>query len=95
MKIESPLRQFMIVSVIGMTIALLSLLYFHNDLSQGYLRAHLDSHNKNLAIVLRNSLLAEGLEDALIQSGRALPDNMIDKIESILDQELRWVPVVK
>jgi len=85
----------MIVSVIGMTIALLSLLYFHNDLSQGYLRAHLDSHNKNLAIVLRNSLLAEGLEDALIQSGRALPEYMIDKIESILDQELRWVPVVK
>jgi PAS domain S-box-containing protein len=85
----------MIVSVIGMTIALLSLLYFHNDLSQGYLRAHLDSHNKNLAIVLRNSLLAEGLEGALVESGSALSDSMRAKIDSILQQELRWVPVVK
>ena len=85
----------MIVSVIGMTIALLSLLYFHNDLSQGYLRAHLDSHNKNLAIVLRNSLLAEGLEGALVESGSALSDSMRIKIDSILEQELRWVPVVK
>lgn len=85
----------MIVSVIGMTVVLLSLLYFHNDLSQGYLRAHLDSHNKNLAIVLRNSLLVEGLEEALIESGSTLSDSARVKIDSILQQELRWVPVVK
>lgn len=85
----------MIVSIIGMTIALMALLYFHNHLSQGYLRAHLDSHNKNLAVVLRNSLLAEGLEEALMDSGSELSDSVRVKIDSILEQELRWVPIVK
>ena len=95
MKVSSPLRQFMIVSVIGMTVTLLSLLYFHHELSQGYLSAHLDSHNKNLAIVLRNSLLSGGVEEALIESGSALSNTMRAKIDAILEQELRWVPVVK
>jgi PAS domain S-box-containing protein len=95
MKMSSPLRQFMIVSIIGMTVTLLALLYFHNELSKEYLREHLDSHNKNLSIVLRNSLLAEGLEKELVESRSALSDSMLAKIDLILEQELRWVPVVK
>jgi PAS domain S-box-containing protein len=95
MKMSSPLRQFMIVSIIGMTVTLLALLYFHNELSQQYLREHLDSHNKNLSIVLRNSLLAEGLEKELVESRGALSDSMLAKIDLVLEQELRWVPVVK
>jgi len=92
---SSPLRQFMIVSVVGMTVTLLALLYFHNELSQEYLREHLDSHNKNLSIVLRNSLLAEGLEEELVESSSALSDSLRANIEYNLEQQLRWVPVVK
>lgn len=92
---SSPLRHFMIVSIIGMTVVLLALLYFHNELSEEYLREHLDSHNKNLSIVLRNSLLAEGLEKELVDSNRALSDSIIANIDLTLEQELRWVPVVK
>jgi PAS domain S-box-containing protein len=95
MKMSSPLRQFMIVSIVGMTITLLALLYFHNELSQEYLREYLDSHNKNLSIVLRNSLLAEGLDTELIESRSALSDSMLARIDLNLEQELRWVPVVK
>jgi len=91
----SLLRQFMIISIVGMTLTLLTLIYFHIELGEEYLREHLDSHNKNLSVVLRNSLLASGLEDALIDGGSALPPSMIAMIDSNLEQELRWVPVVK
>ena len=91
----SSLRQFMLISIVGMTILLLSLLYFHLELSQDYLEVHLDTHNKNLAIVLRNSLLAEGLENVLIEGRNELPEPMRQSINASLDQELRWVPVVK
>ncbi len=91
----SLLRQFMIISIVGMTLTLLTLIYFHIELSEEYLREHLDSHNKNLSVVLRNSLLAEGLEDALVDNGSTLSPAMIAMIISNLEQELRWVPVVK
>ncbi len=91
----STLRQFMIISIVGMTLALLALVYFHLDLSKVYLREHLDSHNRNLSIVLRNSLLATGLEKALVDGGPLLPDDAIAMIEATLEQELRWVPIVK
>jgi PAS domain S-box-containing protein len=91
----SLLRQFMIISIVGMTLTLLTLIYFHIELGEEYLREHLDSHNKNLSVVLRNSLLASGLEDALIDGGSALSPSMIAMIDSNLEQELRWVPVVK
>ena len=60
--ISKPFRQFVIISVIGMTLMLVLLVYTHLELSREYLREHLDSHNKNLSIVLRNSLLADGVE---------------------------------
>jgi PAS domain-containing protein len=85
----------MIISVVGMTLTLLSLMYFHVRLSDEYLSSHLDSHNKNLSIVLRNSLLAAGLEDALIEHGSKLPDSIRTRIDSILQRELRWLPVLK
>jgi len=47
------LRQFMLVSVVGMTLLLASLLFFHIELSRDYLQDHLSAHNRNLAIVLR------------------------------------------
>lgn len=89
------LRQFMIISIVGMTVLLLSLLYFHVELSKGYLEIHLDTHNKNLAIVLRNSLLSDGLEKALTLDNKNLPHDSQNLITSILEAELRWVPVVK
>jgi PAS domain S-box-containing protein len=88
-------RQFMIISVVGMTLTLLSLMYFHVRLSDDYLSSHLDSHNKNLSIVLRNSLLAVGLEDALIEHGSKLPDAVRVQIDSALQRELKWLPVLK
>jgi PAS domain S-box-containing protein len=89
------LRQFMIISIIGMTILLVSLLYFHVELSEGYLKVHLDTQNKNLAIVLRNSLLAEGLETVLLKTKQELSDSEREQITKTLERELRWVPVVK
>ena len=89
------LRQFMVISVVGMTLTLLSLMYFHVQLTDNYLRTHLDSHNKNLSIVLRNSLLAAGLEDTLIEASHELPASVRANIDSILKRELRWLPVIK
>ncbi|MGB5326741.1 MAG: PAS domain-containing protein [Gammaproteobacteria bacterium] len=91
----SLLRQFMIISIVGMTLTLLTLIYFHIELSEEYLRQHLDSHNKNLSVVLRNSLLVEGLEEALVDNESVLSPAMTATINSNLEQELRWVPVVK
>ncbi len=91
----SPFRQFTIISLIGMTLVLLSLVYAHLELSREYLREHLDSHNRNLAVVLRNSLLARGLESELAAGGRGLSPEMIEIIQSILQRELQWVPVIK
>ncbi|MDH3763634.1 MAG: hypothetical protein OEU50_21870, partial [Gammaproteobacteria bacterium] len=88
-------RQFMIISVVGMTLTLLSLMYFHVRLTDDYLGSHLDSHNKNLSIVLRNSLLAVGLEDALIEHGSKLPEPVRIQIDSTLQRELKWLPVLK
>ncbi len=89
------LRQFMIISIVGMTVLLASLLYFHLELSEGYLKVHLDTQNKNLAIVLRNSLLAEGLETILLKDQKQLTKQEHEKISITLENELRWVPVVK
>ena len=89
------LRQFMSISIVGMTILLLSLLYFHLELSRDYLEVHLDTHNKNLAIVLRNSLLVEGLEKELINNQDKLSESLRRRITATLEQELRWVPVFK
>ncbi len=91
----STLRQFMIISIVGMTLALLALVYFHLDLSKAYLREHLDSHNRNLSIVLRNSLLSTGLERALVDGGPSLSADAIAMVKATLEQELRWVPIVK
>ena len=91
----SLLRQFMIISIVSMTLTLLTLIYFHIELGEEYLREHLDSHNKNLSVVLRNSLLASGLEEALVDDDSALSPSMVAMIKSNLEQELRWVPVVK
>lgn len=91
----SLLRQYMIISIVGMTLTLLTLIYFHVELSSEYLREHLDSHNKNLSVVLRNSLLASGLEEALLKDEASLSTEMLAHITSTLDQELRWVPIVK
>jgi PAS domain S-box-containing protein len=91
----TSLRQFMIISVIGMTVILLSLLYFHFELSDDYLNTHLDVHNKNLATVVSNSILSEGLEQALVVNQNELPSNLQDHISRTLEGELRWVPVIK
>jgi PAS domain S-box-containing protein len=91
----SLLRQFMVISIVGMTLILATLIYFHFELSKEYLRAHLDSHNKNLSVILHNSLLADGLEDALVDGGSTLSPTMLARITSILEQNLRWVPVIK
>jgi PAS domain S-box-containing protein len=91
----SLLRQFMIISIVGMTLTLLTLIYFHVELSKEYLREHLDSHNKNLSVILRNSLLADGLEDALVGGGNILSPTMHAMVTSTLEQELGWVPVIK
>ncbi len=85
----------MIISVIGMTVILLSLLYFHFELSDDYLNTHLDVHNKNLATVVSNSILSEGLEKGLLDNPDELPEALQQHISRTLEGELRWVPVIK
>ena len=89
------LRHFMFVSVVGMTLLLSALLYFHLDLSQGYMKEHLSTHSNNLAIVLRNSLLASGLGEELQGSPQSIPEDIRTRFDATLKEELRWVPVVK
>jgi len=89
------LRHFMLVSVFGMTLLLSALLYFHLDLSQDYMEEHLGTHSNNLAIVLRNSLLASGLGEELKGERQNIPDEVRKEFDETLKEELRWVPVVK
>ena len=89
------LKHFMIISLIGMTVILLSLLYFHFELSDDYLNTHLDVHNKNLATVVSNSILSEGLEQAMIDSQDELAEPLQHHISKTLEGDLRWVPVIK
>ena len=85
----------MIISVAGMTLTVVSLFYFHIDLSQHYYEEHLESHNKDLAIVLRNTLLKNGLEQALLTDSEKLPASTRVELEPILENALSWLPVVK
>jgi PAS domain S-box-containing protein len=89
------LRHFMSISVVGMTLLLLALLYFHTRLNQDYLEYHLGTHSKNLAAVLRNSLQADGLEADMADGGESLSDSVRAQISSTLEKQLRWVPVLK
>ena len=85
----------MIISIVGMTLTILSLLYFHIGLSDHYFEEHLDSHNQSLAIALRNTLLQNDLEEALIDGSENMSASMITKFASVLEDGLRWLPVVK
>ena len=89
------LRQFLVIIVIGMTLLLMALLYFHTRLNQEYLQYHLDTHNRNLAIVLRNFLLGDGLESIMVGDGKSLSEATRSEISTRLERQLRWVPVVK
>ena len=92
---KSLLYQFMIISVVGMTLTLVSLLYFHVDLSQHYYSEHLDTHNKSLATVMSNTLLKNGLEQGLLTDTEKFSASTVTRLESILESALRWLPVVK
>jgi len=88
-------RNFMSISIIGMTLLLLAAVYFHNWLNQDYLGYHLDTHNNTLAIVLRNAVMQDGLEAELVGGAERLSAAMHAKISSTLESQLRWVPVLK
>ncbi len=85
----------MIISVVGMTLTVISLFYFHIDLSRHYYAEHLESHNKDLATVLRNTLLKNGLEQALLTGSGKLSASTRVELEPILKNALSWLPVVK
>ena len=89
------LRHFMLISVVGMTVLLASLLFFHVQLSRDYLDEHLATHNRNLAIVLRNSVQSAALQRELMAGNDELSGETIAEIDKTLDRELKWVPVAK
>ena len=89
------LRHFMLVSIAGFAVLLGALLFFQMQLSDDYLQEHLSTHNRTLAIVLRNSLLADELGDAMRSHPRALGLGLRSQIDARLREELRWAPVVK
>lgn len=93
--LASPLKQFLAVSIIGVTLTVAALFYLHVELTEGYIHTHLDSHNKNLAIVLRNSILQTGLKEDLIDDRDRLSASRLATISEKLGHELRWVPVLK
>ena len=92
---KSPLRQFLIISIVGVTLTVTAFLYLHIQLTEGYVDRHLDSHNKNLAVVLRNSILQTGLEQELLDDTQALSAATLARISERLERELRWIPVIK
>jgi len=85
----------MIISVAGMTLTIVSLFYFHIDLSQHYYAEHLELHNRDLATVLRDTLLKNGLEQALLTDSEKLPASTRVELEPILENALSWLPVIK
>ena len=93
--LTSQLSQFLGVSIIGVTLTVASLVYLHVKLTEGYIDTHLDSHNQNLGIVLRNSLVQAGLEQELVSGRDQLSPSTRAEIESIVERELRLVPIIK
>ena len=91
----SPLRQFLVVSFIGVTLTVAAMLYFHVELTEGYIRSHLDSHNQNLALVLRNSIQQTGLDEELLADRERLSASLLATIGDKLEGELRRLPVIK
>ena len=91
----SPLKQFLVISIVAVTLTVMAFSYLHVQLTEGYVDRHLDSHNKNLAIVLRNSILHTGLEQELLDDRKALSAATLTGIRVRLEQELRWIPVIK
>ena len=85
----------MIISVIGMAVTVTMLFYFHLDLSEHYYAEHLESHNSSLATVLRNTLMENGLEQALLSDSEKLSDSTIARLKPTLRNALEWLPVVK
>ena len=59
------------------------------------LAEHLDSHNQSLAVVLRNTLMKNGLEGSLVDGSEKMSASTITKFTSVLEDGLRWLPVVK
>ncbi|MCG6891256.1 MAG: PAS domain-containing protein [Gammaproteobacteria bacterium] len=90
-----PLRLFLLISIVSVTLTVASLLYLHVRLTEGYIDIHLDSHNKNLAVVLRNSILKTGLEQELLDGSHVLTSTTLTSIRTKLERELRWIPVIK
>ena len=90
-----PLRLFLLISIVSVTLMVASLLYLHVRLTEGYIDIHLDSHNKNLAVVLRNSILKTGLEQELLDGSHALTSTTLTSIRTKLERELRWISVIK
>jgi PAS domain S-box-containing protein len=91
----SSLRLFLLISIVGVTLMVASLLYLHVRLTEAYIDIHLDSHNKNLAVVLRNSILKSGLEQELLDDSETLTATTLTSIRAKLERELRWIPVIK
>ncbi|MDC1287873.1 PAS domain-containing protein [Gammaproteobacteria bacterium] len=91
----APLRLFLLISIVSVTLTVTSLAYLHVRLTEGYINIHLDSHNKNLAVVLRNSILQTGLEQELLADRETLTSTTLASISAKLERELRWIPVIK
>lgn len=92
---SSSLRHFMLISMVGMTFVLASLLFFHIQLSEDYLDDHLGTHNRHLTILLRNSLISQGLMQSLESSVQGFSEEEIREIDEVLNRTLLWVPVAK
>ena len=89
------LRQFMLISIVGMTLLLTSLLFFHLDLSRDYLDEHLATNNRSLAALLRNSLFDVGIREELARDLPEVDPAVTATLDRKLSSELKWVPVNK
>ena len=87
------LRKFMLVSVVGMVLVMATLVYFYLQLSRKNLEDNFSAHNQVLAMVLRNSLMRDGLEDLLNNDPESVDAQVLNRIERKLKAEvpgLKW-----
>lgn len=90
------LKQFMVISLIGLVVVLTALVHFYRQLNQYNLEEHFNTNSRVIATVLRNSLVDDGLMELLGRPGQGQQTPaLLARIDAVLRQQLRWVPVVK
>ncbi|MCB1876719.1 MAG: PAS domain-containing protein [Chromatiales bacterium] len=93
---SKPMRHFLAVSLVGLWVVLLSLIFVYRQINNHNLHNHFDAHNRVVAIMVRDALLQTGLHTLLDPAvGIKEKTAIFTDIDGALRSLLRRVPVLK